>query len=496
MHTGLPPAPAYRLPGVRLFASGTYRGTQWSPAVVDAIAATTAAIGPAGEKLHVPPGVSEPPEGGIGHDERETELDWLERTDLPAAGWVDPRTVKSIPDPDFPGHRLLVGDLVNLPPETAAKVWSGEYATGSAELYDDFRDDFGKSRGPALRRYCLMGGWVPQVKRLGRLPMPVPMTAPVAFGEVRPNRVRQKTTHFFGERTVDKASMLAALKAAMPGLSDAFLGALSDEHLAELVANVPAPAAAPAPPGPVAPMAEGDPAPEPMAVTREVMIAALVAAGQDEAAMNALDDAILQSIYDQLNSNPAPAPEPVAPMGEPKPTPKPATPDAVQAAIAREQAKTQAAIEQYQKMGERLDRESKAAQIKPVRDDLVKQGFTPAFVDAWLVPQLNRLDNTDAVHTFAEGGKQVKGTAFQLKLSQARQLDPRKCFVSFAEKLPGGDLNPQTDKAAAVKKATTHAETVPESAWKQSSFKSRAGFVAKFGETFDKSPDEAMKMIG
>ena len=133
----------FRLPNVALFASGTYRGKRWTPGVVRKLAENATEL----RSLLTPPAV-------LGHEE---EQEWLDRTDLPAGGWVDPASVKAVPDPDHPGEMILRGDLVNVPAEVAARLSAGEYRYGSAEIYDDFLDDFGKSRGPALRRFALLG---------------------------------------------------------------------------------------------------------------------------------------------------------------------------------------------------------------------------------------------------------------------------------------------------------------------------------------------------
>lgn len=240
----LPDAPAYMLPGVRLFASGEYRGIPWKPIAVRMMAANARKL----SALHVPP-------ARPGHEDDEGWREWFEdRTDQPAAGWVNPHTVTATADPENPGEVILTGDVVNVPPEMAQKIASGEYATGSSEIYSDFLDDFGKSHGPTLRRFSYLGGDVPQVKRLGRLPTPVPMTEPVKFSERRERvRVRGKAVRrgavvrFFAEASrMDRQSMCQAIQAAMPGLSQAFLDGLGDDAIAELAKNCPAPAQPPA----------------------------------------------------------------------------------------------------------------------------------------------------------------------------------------------------------------------------------------------------------
>lgn len=349
--TTLPDAPAYQLSGVRLFGSGLYRGRRWSPAEVVHAARKCRELGPKGLKLHLPPAAP-------GHEDDDGWREFVgdvdapgpaERTDAPAAGWVDPDTVRAVPDPDHRGEYLLVGDVVNVPPEMAARVESGEYRFGSSELYDSFTDDFGKDHGVVLRKFSFLGGEVPQVKRLGPLPRPVPMAAVKRFAETR-GRVRERSERRGGVvftyaevSGMDRASMIAAATAAMPTLSQAFLDGLSDQQLAEFVAGLPTPgapeaASAPAPAAGLmaegdgeedtdteeetegeeeategededadADMAEGDLPPEGEAPaddagpSREEMIEAIAAEmGDDPAALAELPDEELQALYDEV----------------------------------------------------------------------------------------------------------------------------------------------------------------------------------------------------
>jgi hypothetical protein len=56
-------------------------------------------------------------------------------------------------------------------------------------------------------------------------------------------------------------------------------------------------------------------------------------------------------------------------------------------------------------------------------------------------------------------------------------------------------MGPQGARADAISRAELHAQTLPESAWKQTAFKSAKGFVTTFSEMYDKNPDNALKMI-
>ena len=303
----LPDAPAYMMRGVELFASGKYRGKRWEPGVIDEMADNARKLGPNGLKLFVPPAV-------LGHEE---EQEYLERTDLPSAGTVDPDSLRAVPDPRHRGEKILVGDVLNIPRAVAEKIANREFFRCSAEIYDSFKDDFERNHGRVLRRLALLGAEPSQVKRIRNLPTPEPMPAIKQFAEksgviVRTRTVRRGTAVLtFAEATVmDRSQMIAAIQAAMPSLSQAFLDGLADDKLAELVAALPSgasaattpAAAAPAAPGMVGMMAEGDPPAEgggPAAEpTREEMIAALVDMGDDEAELQGLSDDELKAEYE------------------------------------------------------------------------------------------------------------------------------------------------------------------------------------------------------
>lgn len=313
---------AYRLRGVNLFASGVYRGKPWEPHRIQTMAVNAKRLA----KLITPPAAP-------GHEDDEGWQKFVgdidaegpeSRTDEPAAGWVDPETVRTFPDPEHPGHLILKGDIVNVPPEMAQKILSGEYQYGSSEIYDSFKDDFGKDYGNALRKFSFLGAEVPQCKRLGRLPMPEPMTELRRFSErhpgvfVRVKRVRNgSTVHTYAETTVmDRTSMIAAIQAAMPGLSQSTLDAMSDEALADLVKNIPTaqPVADPNAATPVAMgdgmagidprigrpgmFADGD---ETAAMSHEELVSALTELGEDPAELEGMSDEELQALLDQLS---------------------------------------------------------------------------------------------------------------------------------------------------------------------------------------------------
>jgi hypothetical protein len=517
--------PVYTLPGVELFGSGTYRGQEYSPDHVRLVAANVRRLG----GRFVPPGVAQPltPEGGIGHDEAEDSLDWLERTDVPAAGQVDPQTVRVVPDPANPGHVLLVGDLVNVPEETAAKVRNREYNRGSVELYEDFTDDFGNRHGPAIRRHCLMGGFPPQVKRLAPLPQPVPQPEIKVFAEGGlPRATTRRIILSFAERTtVDDAALKAAIKAAMPQLSDDFLAGLSPDRLAELAKSLPTAPAAPA--AAVTPMADGagmshdqlvqaltdlgqDPsslagmddaalqglysqltsattfADDANAVNmdRDSLITALAGAGQDVTTLQGLSDDDLRAMYTQiLGSQPAAAAVPaVTPMSEPgrrRPT-APARPMPLVHAAAKKAAQTLAFAERVNRRLAVRENALKLQRVDAFCEEEVRAGrMLPAQVGDYKA-LLGRLDDVHTVHRFSENGQTRMLSALDLKMAELRKRAP---IVRFGEKhktvAPVG-----ADEEAKVREfAEVHAKAIRQTG------KTPEQFVQVFSELRKKKPE-------
>lgn len=478
------------LPDVNLFASGIYRGKPWPASVVRAIDRNAKSL----RKMHQPPAV-------LGHEE---EQEFLDRTDLPNAGIVDLDTVRAVPDPEYPGEVLLKGNVVNVPPEIADLIEKGQYTHGSSEIYENFLDDFENRHGPAMRRFVFLGGTPPQVKRLGRLPKPVPMQALKQFAETKLAAgglyLAFADLQPMDQEPLKREDMVAAIQEAMPGLSTALLDTLSDDQVKEILAAVPkppeptpAPAPAPSPSG-VVPMDETAAAPVdammPVGPSREEMIAALVAQGQDQMALEAMPDAELKALYDQIMAAPSEAPveSPVAMMSEED---RKKLPEPMQKFIAfsEKQQARQAAIAKQQAARER---EIKRKKIHAFCDQQITAGkLLPAQRDDY-VAMLLPLDDFHAVHKFSDNGRVETLTALDRKM---RELGKRPSIIRFGEKVPGKPLGPQGDKAEALAKAEAHAATVPETAWKQTDFKTARGFVEKFAEVYDKSPEKAMKLL-
>jgi len=303
-----------RLRNVELFASGQYRGKEYTVADLDEMAANGRKLGPQGLRLLDPTAV-------LGHEETQR---YLELTDLPAAGWVTNLRVKKYHEPATGRtEAILIGDIEGVPPPIANRIRSGQYRKVSAEVYTDFTDDFGRSFGKALRRVALLGAEVPQVKRIADLPLPETYADRPRRRHLTPLAAvptgRGTYLCFAESPGMNRSQMIQALMAAMPGLTPATLDGMTDDQLADLAKNVtPAqpvtaadataglglpPTPTPFPTGDMGmnPMQVGQQpmqyADDPAAMTREELIAELTAAGQDAAALQGMSDDDLKKLY-------------------------------------------------------------------------------------------------------------------------------------------------------------------------------------------------------
>lgn len=115
---------------------------------------------------------------------------------------------------------------------------------------------------------------------------------------------------------MDRTSMMAAVQAAMPGLSQSTLDAMSDDALADLVKNIPT--ASPVPdPSAIAPVAPSGMMAD---LPREELVAALTDAGEDPAELEGMSDDELQAMLDEIEGGGEGGPEAegeVETMGDP-----------------------------------------------------------------------------------------------------------------------------------------------------------------------------------
>lgn len=438
--------------GVEVFASGQYRGGSWTTDDLDEMVTNFWKLGPMGLKLLSPPLV-------VGHEESQ---DFLDRTDLPAAGWLT--TLRRSGD-------VLVGDVTGVPMSIANLINARLYKKVSAEIYDDFVDDHGKSYGLAIRRLALLGGEIPQVKRLADLPA-------VTFSEAKPKRYafRRLTATFTPSRgtwvsfsevsPMNREQAITALKALMPTLDQAVIDTMTDDQVIALANSCPAPAT-PAP-APVAPMSD---------MSRDQMTTELVALGQDPAVLGPMSDEQIDELYESLLGVPVTTPAPVVPMADEVPLSR----DAMIASLVEAgnieadlQSKTDQELTDMLKkivpaapvaaMGDAMKKVTKYSEeagslVKQLRrelvdtklakdrqlmeqkklvcemfcDKLISEGrLTPAFKPAVLADMMAADDKK--VHRFTDKGTVVEATTFAQKKAT---YEASPVIVRFGEKLKG-----------------------------------------------------------
>lgn len=476
--------------GVEIFATGYYPGRgSYGHRDLEEIARNFARLGGRGLKLLFPPVV-------LGH---EAKQDYLDRTDLPAAGWVE--NVRKVGD-------RLVADFVDVSPDIAKLINDHAYRWVSAEIYNDFPDDFGRTYGKAIRRVSLLGGEVPMVKRLG--PIPVCM-----FGErwrttfIRPHRAKSTkrgTFICFSEVSLmDRNALVQQLMAAMPGLKPEIVDTFTEEQIQDLVNNAPAATA----PAEVAMMAD---------LTREEMVSELVAQGQDAMALEAMSEEEIKGLYDQLMGA-AGAVAPMADVGgvemtheemiaqltqmgeDPAklatltdeelaemlksmgaPTPPPAVTAMSERGIKSRQREVIRDLDEINRRNKLLLWQQKFKEASAFCEGLT--GKLPNELKKLMVRVLIKLDDTKTVATFSES-KVVKQTELQEFKSVLSRL-PK--FVHFGERLPG----PRT-AATSAQKALANATEFAEKSFRSPEHKE--AYIAKFSEMYKKNPKVALSTL-
>lgn len=165
----------------------------------------------------------------IGHEE---DQDWLRNTGLPAAGW--PTNLRKV-------GRKLVGDLTDLPPDIADAIAKGHYRYVSAEIYDTPPAGV-PAKGKMLRRVAFLGGELPHLKTLKRLPHPEQKFSEydiearsVNLRLVKYDRQSDGTFLAFSEVAMDRDQIIQMLTAK--GMDKAVLDGMDDSQL-QAVAKV------------------------------------------------------------------------------------------------------------------------------------------------------------------------------------------------------------------------------------------------------------------
>ncbi|MDE2097710.1 MAG: hypothetical protein KGL39_10715 [Patescibacteria group bacterium] len=235
--TGTDSGAVYRLPRVEMFATGVHDGETWTEADLHELA----------DNFRRHKGKLDPPLV-VGH---EADQQLLDATDVPAAGWPDDLRVEYDPED---GEYKLVGSVEGVPPEVADWIRRGLYRKVSAEIYDHPSEAGLPGDGRVFRRLALLGGELPKVKILRRLPEPERARS-LPFAETggrsclrfseggRPGKGLRRIT-FFSERRGNAMDRNQLAQAAIQlGIPQSAIDKLSDEELAAVTQTK-----APAPP--------------------------------------------------------------------------------------------------------------------------------------------------------------------------------------------------------------------------------------------------------
>lgn len=167
-----------KLRGAEIFATGVHRGKPYTYRDLDEMAANFKRFSMGAKPLMRIPGV-------IGHEENQ---EYLDRSDLPAAAWVESVENQKYKCPQCGGQGQIQGqpcprcvgagiastlkaDFGDVPSKVAKLLKSKAYRTVSAEVYDEPPEGI-HGQGKMLRRVAFLGGEIPQVKSLEDIPAP------------------------------------------------------------------------------------------------------------------------------------------------------------------------------------------------------------------------------------------------------------------------------------------------------------------------------------
>lgn len=462
---------------VEIFATGLYRGKRWTCADLAEIVKNFDGLGPNGKNLLTPPNV-------IGHEEGD-----LDKTDLPAIG--KPSKVWMVPYKDRETGQfeaVLKANFSEMPEGIVRLIKSGAYKKISAEIYDNFTDDFGNGYGKALRRVALLGGEIPQVKRLADIPTNFfaerePARYPIHARTDHTTQSRIQTGgrlalifHVFAEvKIMDRTAAIAAIKAGMPGIDQGMLDSMTDEQLLAIASNLP-------------PMAEPVAEYADMPATKEELIASLTAMGQDATALATMGEEDLKALWKQLKEGATPMSDanrtqtagttaatstgttPVRNQQTQSGVIPNAQPQSVTLKYAEADRQAQKALDLANATITRLEAENKKAADRARAQKLQDaEKFCETLIadphGARILPtdkplfveMLMNRDDSSATHKFSDGGKDTMITPFE---ALKRDLAKRPVAVVFGEKIKGTgatDTNEELNKV--IKFAEAHAET-------------------------------------
>lgn len=436
----------------------------------------------------------------IGH---EDEQEWLADTGVPKAG--DVVELRRVGD-------TLEARLADLPRRIADAINLNLYSGVSVEIWPE-PDPGLQGAGPTLRRIALLGGWPPQVKGLqtgNRLPTAASSRRPflTSFRRLRQSRIvrgDRGRVLVYSELIMDQATkdtLIAVIKGKWSDLSDDFLASLDDAQLQTLAASA-TPAGGSADAG-AAPTQAAD------APSRDQMVADLVAAGMDQAAVEAMDEAALLAAWQEKQAAAAPA----APMGSAQAAARhgsngtftaaqvqalvgravaAALPAALNRAVAAFVKPVQAKVHQLDKFAsERLAAEKKA-RVTAELDALVQQGrVLPAERDGGLDDVLAACDAT-AVHKYASSDG--KGTIDQTQFDRLlAALKARPVLAKFGDRFR--DPVDKVDADAEEAKVRRYADNQAFAATLRAAGKTPEQFVERFKELRKKQPALTARKYG
>jgi hypothetical protein len=460
-----------RLRGVEIFAAGTHRGKTYSKADLDQMVGNFRKYSSGGQPALRVPAV-------IGHEE---DQEYLERSDLPAAGWCE-RVYREGPK--------LKADFGDVPAKVTRLLKGKAYRTVSSEVYDAVPDGLpgAGTPGKMLRRVAFLGGEIPQVKSLADIPTPEEHrdkskyeAVPLKFSEARPFL-------FAEDSLMDRAAMLKELE-QMGFSADAFPEVVPDATLAEILRVYSA-------------QQEEEPTEEMPEEEKKAMGEAYAAkcmkyrswaetcghkfddtpaAAMPAAGGNTTDGANVMAADGNVSNftPPAAAPKKVTHTMQFSEEQIKSVAKLAADEIRKELGGVKDKVAELDKFAEKRVAAEKQATIKARLDTLVQLGkVLPVEIDAGLAEDLYGLDAL-AVHKFSEGGKEVPMT----RLDHAfKTLEARPNLVQFGERAKSR-ANGNTSEDAELAKLDAHFEQFSEG-FKRNGItadKLKAGFKAERG---------------
>jgi hypothetical protein len=385
----------------------------------------------------------------VGHDDDQS---FLSDSGLPAAGWLI-RVYRR-------GAKLF-GDFGGVPRSIAKLINARAYRKVSAEVYDEPPEGAPPAcKGKMLRRVALLGGDLPQIKTLSDLPLaeyserpPVctPWRLVGSVDSIKTGNLTRVTCFAEGATMAadeTTAAMVSAIKAAEPDLSDEFLASLTADQLTILLTDV----SGGGPEG----TENGTPATDaaaqaewPEGVTRDSAIADLVAAGEDQATLDAMSDDEILALWQEKVGGAAPMSETATNR------PAPVSPLVVARRFAELDRRLKAAESRAKAIDKESQRRAKAERARTVEaycERWAREGYVlPREVDRGAkVPNLyHRLMAADGTRVQKFG--ETQATAFDAAVAEIEERGPGFVRRFFSEKLaqPEGGLTDVEEAARA-----------------------------------------------